>query len=366
MFPVTFAPGFPVLSSPTQQMSHVPDPVRHIMVAAFAIGILTLSSDVTAESPTDTPFGDFPRLETEKSDTPVFQSDDPDVWETPEAQAEPDGPVELRLDPTEPVSYEVVSQMMLGFEHREHFQPEYRSGLVVEYRPISQRQRDRLPSWRPDETASTTEGTPIIATVTDYSALFEHPTGLDNPDWMHSLLREATFSFRLTARGTVGDLRVHPPTNPLVRASIEDLTRLISQTQPPLPDQPVEPGDSWSDTVTVEVADGETDRHSGTDIEYTFQRWQRCPSGYCAVIEVDYQLEADGRLQPVHLHTETEAAGEARALLVFDPHKGRIVASHTDSDIRGRSTTTRPDEDEPTRDYEFEFSVQTSQRLLDR
>ena len=339
----------------------------HIRLSSLAAAMAVLL--LAAPAAADSPFDDFPELGAADTEEAPPVIDDPDQIDVDEDA--PDEPVELRLNTDEPVAFEVVSGLQITNDYSPHFEPDYRSGLVVEYTPTSMQRRDRLPHWPLTEVDDDIEGgEPMIVTVTDYAARFEQPSGLNDPARMHSLLRDATFSFLLGERGEITDVRVHPPTSPLLRASVEEMMRLLANTSPLLPEDPVEPGDSWTDTITVDLEDDDNDRSLDLDATYQFESWAECPSGWCALLTVDHQIDADGTYAPIHMINEGSADGEATTRLLFDPNAGRIVSSQFDAHTRGTTTSIRPgdDDEEPevTREYNFELHIETSTRLIER
>lgn len=345
---------------------------RHGLPATICATLVLLTAPTAVA---DTPFDDFPEL-TDADDrdrAPRLDTDDlsPHLVAADDEASPPEDPVVLRMTLDEPATYEVVSRLQMNYDNRPHFRPDYRSGLLVEYRPVDHHYRDRLPAWPLELTpADSTDGQPVVATVTDYSAFFAQPPALGDPARMHSVLRDATFSYVLDDRGAIADLRIHPPTSPLIRASVEELSHLLDATRPLLPDHPVEPGDTWTDTIAVEIADDDGERDTEIETRYTFNAWQPCPSGFCALIEVEHQFDASGLRQLINLQNHGDARGAATSRILFDPDAGRVVSSFLETDADGTTATVRPSDSEEAppevlRDYQFELSVKTSMRLLD-
>lgn len=332
--------------------------------------VVLLPASALADTGPDSPFDDFPELEGPDAEarTALNPGDAPDLEEKSEEVSPPDEPVELRLNLEERVDYEVASRLQLSYGDRPDFEPEYRSGLTVQYRPVSQTRRRQLPGT-PLEVGDTEEpqgGEGMMMTVTDFSGLFAHPSGLDHPARTHAPLRDARLSFRLGDRGQISDLRLHPPTNPTLRANAEEMMRLLTSMRPTLPEEAVQPGDDWTDTVSVQTGDEEVERSHELDIEYTFEDWTRCGPTHCAVLKAQYQLEATGTREVVHLRTDGEAAGTTTGRLLFAPASGRVVSSQWTTDVEGETTSVRPETpEEPVHDFEFELRVRTAMHLID-
>ena len=344
-------------------------PSLSLRITVVALLLLPVTLSAEPDTPADTsPFDDFPQLDDRTGDTPPVAADRLPPLAAPDDGEEdpPAEPVELRLDLDESLTYQVVGQLRQSFEHRPDFETDYRSGLTVEYRPISEEERHRLPRWGVD--LETDDDRPfdqsILMTVTDFSRIFDSPSHFRPPHESHQLMNQARLSFRLSDRGHLSDIRVHPPTNPLMRAGIEDAIRLSATSHPPLPRDPVEPGDKWSDSIDTTSSDEGTEQSYRLELDYEFRGWTRCGDHHCVVIDVDHRLDSSGRQESRHLINETVASGDGTARLVFDPWQGRIVSSHWATSAAGDTETTRRQEpDETIRHFDFQTEMETTMRL---
>lgn len=283
----------------------------------------------------------------------------------------PEDPVQLRFQLDDPLTYDVHSRLHIEYPERPDLHPHYESSFVVDYEPLTETGRALLPSWAMnvgENDVDPADGFPVVATVSGFSARFDHPPALTDPGLHYQLLRQATFSYRLGARGGVSDVRVHPPTNPVIRTSVEELVRLLAVSHPPFPDHSVEPGERWSDTAKLSMGVDDFEITQQLNAEYHFTRWIPCRDGYCALIDVEQDLDARARYAVGRLVTHTESEGTARGRLLFDPDRGHLVDARWEIDLTGHTHTKRHTDDatETTVEVPFELDVETTFKLSDR
>lgn len=286
------------------------------------------------------------------------------------AEDPPEEAVSLRFRFDSPTRYRVNNTSRMGFEDRPGFRQVYNSGLSIEYRPISQLQRDLFPQWPMEvELSEAPEvlGQPILVTISAFSASFDQPFPLQDTARTHQLLKDAAFSYRITDRGNVSDLRIHPPTSPLARSSIEEVVRLLAASHPLLPEDDVEPGDSWSHTISLEADDEGVIKTHEVELTYTFDKWSRCGLHFCAVIDVDQEMKAAGRMVQSNQETRSATAGTSTGSFLFDPQEGRIIRSRWDLDAQGNTKVLQrtPQEVAELVNTNFHLNVTTEVDLLD-
>ncbi len=282
----------------------------------------------------------------------------------------PDGPVELRFTVDAPLQYRVETRTRLSYEDRPDFEPIYHSSMTVEYRPLAEPERDLMPRWHMDLEGDQTvsSGISLLATITDFTGAFEQPTGLTEAAASHQTLKGGVFSFRLTSRGEVGDIQVHPPTNPIARGSIEEWVRLLAASHPTLPEEPVEPGDSWSHELELSVEDDYAATEQHVELRYELQGWERCDESRCAVIDVEYNAEATGRFIARALHTDTASSATGQGQFQLDIDAGYIRESSWNVEVDGATKTERraDDHNEQVLEIDFHHHVDTGFILIDR
>lgn len=277
----------------------------------------------------------------------------------------PAEPVELRFSFDEPIRYDVRTKLGMEYAEQPELEPNYQSTMTVEYRHFPRQSRDLMPHWPMHIEALADEsprGTPVVATISEFSGAFDSPDELTESANHYQLLSDAVFSYRLTPRGTVTDVRVHPPTNPQARASVEELVRLLAMSHPALPEEAVEPGDRWSDQIDLTAEDGVVEQHLDLKLDYHFKEWTRCEQAFCAVIDIDQKMTARGQFAAGHLQTDSDATGSGKGRIVFNPSAGKIVESSWDIDVQGSTQTERRDGDmsEIVVDFDYDLAAHTA------
>ncbi len=330
-----------------------------------------LSAHPTAEgsdelNPTleESPFADFEPLSgfEERSGEPLELEDS-----AHDTEGMPEKAVALRFQFDRTMTYEVRNALRLHYDHRPDFAPVYQSGLFVEYYPIDEDYRDELARWPVDIDSEDTavDGALLRLRIGNAVGSFDAPEALTDDTDVHPLLRDAVLSFRISDRGHIGDVQVHPPTNPLSRSSIEEMIRLLSASYPPLPEQDVSPGDSWENTVEWSVGDDDAELEHSAKFTYTFEKWTPCESGHCAVIDIEQVIDASGTYFSGTLQTDGVSSGESLGKVVFDVDAGLVVGAQWNLDARGATMTTRTEkpDSEPINDFGFGLNVDTTVSL---
>ncbi len=327
-----------------------------------------------ATAPDSDDDGDRPRLGSEERPYEEFPERRV-VEERPQREAaeHPDGPVELRFRFDEPMRFDVSATSRMGFEDRPGLRQFYQSGMAVEYRPITELQRAQLPAWQMQIDAAKDnevheEHQILLASIFRFSGSFNEPRELSDTARTHQLLKDAHFSFRVSDRGEVSDVKIHPPTNPLVRSSMEEMIRLLVESHPVLPDEAIEPGDSWTQSIKLEADDESVVRTQDVELEYTFNDWTRCGPTYCARIDVEQSVNAAGRYTVRNVETRSATDGSGSGWFLLDPRRGRIIRSHWTVDSQGDTNVRRRKEDtiEEVTSIRFNLSVETTIRLIER
>ncbi len=322
------------------------------------------------------PFGESPFGESPGERLPL--GEDPETSEVlrplvgaPVDDLEPPSePVALRFRFDEPMRMDVNNSSRMGFDQRPDLRQIYHSGMALEYTPISHEERDALRAWpiASDDREAPDDAVPVLVTIYEFSGTFESPHELTDSARTHQILKDAAFSYLISPRGQVYDFRVHPPTNPLARASLEDLQRLITGSHPLLPDEPVEPGDTWTDSIELAFEEGNVVKTQDVTLTYRFERWGRCDMAYCALIEVDLEVKAAGRLTDGDFETQSGSVGTSSGWILFDHETGRVVRSRFELDTQGNTTARRRvgDTIEDLATARFNLNVLTRMELLDR
>lgn len=261
----------------------------------------------------------------------------------------PDGAIPLRFRWEQSMNYDVNNVLRMGFEERPDLRQIYRSGLAIEYSPISRVQRELLPAWRMrvDVPTRETEGevSYLLATVSNFTGVFEEPHELANASRTHQILKDAAFSFRIDDRGNVSDVRVHPPTNPLARASIEEMIRLLSVSHPVLPEEAVEPGARWTESIELSFEDGHVVKTQDVELSYHLEEWRPCGREQCAFIRVTQDVKAAARYIEGNLETQGASAGEGSGWFMLALDSGMVVSSRWNVSTRGRTQARQRDGD---------------------
>ena len=343
---------------------HIQRPVA-VVVACVGIALLSGCGDV-AYAADDTsrsessPFDAFPALEGYSDDEPRLDTDRELTPLDEDSSMPPDEPVELRIAVDEPLYYEIAGRLRIDVDDYD-FQTDYRSALLVEYRPVSELRRQRLPRWDSDVSTedSIADGQPMVARISDFSAIFEHPLHFRGSTYPHRLLQDARFSFRLDERGRIGDVHIHPPTNPVARATLEDVIRLLEQSHPALPEEPVAPGDTWSDTVELLSEGDSAEWEQRIETEYRFHQWVRCASAACAQIKVERGIDVVGQHRGRRVDTDNSADATARATVLVRPDDGRIISSHWRLSADTHTSAQR-DDGESLHEYDSDVLMETA------
>jgi len=337
-----------------------------LMALVWACGDVAAAADDAAQQD-PSPFDAFPALDGYGDDEPRL---DTDRKLTPlddgDSEMPPDEPIELRVAVDEPLYYEIAGRLRIDVDDYE-FESDYRSALLVEYRPVSDLRRQRLPRWDSDDLAehSVTGGQPIVARVSDFSAFFRHPLQFREAPHPHRLLQDARFSFRLDERGRIGDLQIHPPTNPVVRATLEDVIQLLDQSHPALPEDAVAPGDTWSDSTEIQREDDSARWEQQLDTEYQFRQWVRCGNAVCAQLDVERSIDVVGTHHARRVSTDGSASATADAAILFRPDDGRIISSHWRLSADTHTAAER-DDGESLHGYDSAIRMETAIRNTTR
>lgn len=287
-------------------------------------------------------------------------------------QPTPTEPVTLRFRYTEPLRYDFTNTSRMGFEDKPSLRQIYRSGMAVEYRPLTEMERAVLPQWAMQvdlgDDAKDPEGQIVLATVFAFSGSFEEPHELTDTARTHQILKDAAFSYRLSDRGDISDLRIHPPTNPLARSSLEDIARLLGQAHPIFPEEPVGPGSTWTHQISLSFEDGAVVKAMDVDLSYHFERWDQCGIAQCAIINVEQDVKAAGRLLYGSNETRSASAGQGSGQFIFAYEAGEIRSSRWNLSVRG-DTTALQRESGAIRELasvNFHLEVDTKASLLNR
>lgn len=355
--------------------------LRWLLIIGLLVPATLAAEPETIDEPVaggnESPFDDFRALDgLERPDSnDIDDIDEPAVDVVPEIDdfEAPDEPVLLRLDYDEAISYEVANRFQMEFEENPDFRQRFHSDMAIDYRPIDATTRDQLPVWESTSLADDRDptGQRLLATISDYSAGIDAPHALDSPTWSYQLFRNARFSFRITDRGDVNDLRFHPPTNPVLRSSVEELVSLLATSHPALPQQPVEPGDHWTDTVDISLDDeteiSETELGQTIELRYDFTDWVPCGNTACALIHVGQDIEATGFMKVRRYATNTTSSAVGAGAFLFDVEQGRIVQS--DFNITADSSRlSERDTDEGTEtadEMDMEMEVDSVMKLVE-
>lgn len=284
----------------------------------------------------------------------------------------PTEPVELRYRFTEPLRYDFTNASRMGFEDKPDLRQIYRSGMAVEYRPLTEIERAIIPQWRMDvnvgDNPKEAQGQIVLATIYAFSGSFEEPYELIDTARTHQILKDAAFSYRITERGDISDLRIHPPTNPLARSSLEDVARLLGQAHPVFPEEPVGPGSTWKRTISLSFKDRAVVKAQDIELIYTFKEWDLCGVAQCAVISVDQHVKAAGRLLYDGNETRSASAGEGSGQFLFDYKAGEVRGSRWNLSVRGdtKAMQRAGSDIRELAAVNFHLEMDTTVSLLDR
>lgn len=331
------------------------------------------------------PFGDREEADGAQEDPPeapfIPAGQNPDTSEVlPQRRAipiatpppTPTEPVRLRFRYSSPLRYDFTNTSRMGFEDKPNLRQIYRSGMAIEYRPLTELERAVLPQWRMKvslgENATEPHGQIVLATVFSFSGTFEEPHELTDSARTHQILKDAAFSYRISDQGDISDLRIHPPTNPLARSSLEDVARLLGQAHPIFPDEPVEPGATWERTISLSVEDRAVVKATDITLTYSFDQWDQCGIAQCAIISVEQEVKAAGRLLYDGNETRSASAGSGSGQFVFDYKAGEIRSSRWNLSVRGdtKAMQRAGDQINELAAVNFHLEVDTTVSLLDR
>ena len=258
----------------------------------------------------------------------------------------PETAVLLRFQWSAPLRYEINNQTTTTFEERPDLRQVFSTRMVIDYQPLSPIHRQVLPSWpfpeRTGPTAPTSDqnhrnGSYLLSRVQEVSSGFDEPEELTAPQNTYQLLTNATFSFHITPRGLIEDPRIHPPTSPLLQANMRELLRLLSHSHPLLPEEPVAPGAQWTDTTRFSLDEDSIQKILELRFTYTFEQWVPCEDTWCAVIQVDQQIQATGLILAGQRELRNTAEGRAEGRIVFHPEEGRVLHSRWRLSLSGTS-----------------------------
>lgn len=297
--------------------------------------------------PEDDPGSLYPK-DNEQSEGGDETSEDPEVSGNQGSLPPPELPTTprvLRYKMTRPIEYVVRGNHRLAVQGRDDLEQRYVSSNVVRYTPLSS--DDELPprAWAMSLDDAAVDAKPLargetrvlMRVLKSYSS-FELPNMLNAPERSHQILRQATLSYRMDDRGKIDDVRVHAPTHPLARGSIEQFARLAATTQPVFPTRPVGPGDTWEQNAVYRDADGLAQYSEDTVNTYTLERWRPCRNSVCALIKVEQEMKSAGRMLYNKQETRGATLGQGTGLLLFDYRRGEIVRSTWK--LRGRGSVT--------------------------
>ena len=288
----------------------------------------------------------------------------------------PEEPVVLRFQWNEPLRYEIDNQITTSFEESSDLRQVYSTRMVIDYRPLSRTHRQLLPHWplslerdngadRRDQNHSHHRA--LLARLEEVSSGFEEPEALSQPQRSYQLLKNATFSFQISPRGLIRDPRIHPPTSPLVRTTLEEVVHLFSDSHPLLPEEPVAPGAEWHHSIHFSMSDSSVQKTQETEFTYRFARWTPCENNWCAVIEVIQEIRAEALVVTGERELRTSSQGEAKGVILFHPQRGKVLASQWFLDLRGTSRGTEGPSSEELREFyhlPYHTRVEASTRLL--
>ena len=340
--------------------------------------LVAQESERAAEAPVD-PFGDSPFADDEEEERRLPLGEDPETSEVlpalipviPESDLRPpSGAIRLAFNFDESYRMDVNNTSRMGFDQRPDLRQVYHSGMALEYSPIDDATRESLPTWRigaPEEDIPD-DARPVLVTAYEFSGSFESPRELRDSARTQQILKDAAVSFRITPQGRIYDFRVHSPTNPLARSSFEDLMDLISASHPLLPAEPIAPGHTWSQNIEIRVEDNAVVKTQDVTLNYRFDRWGRCDSHYCAVIEIEQDVQAAGRMLDGDYETRSATVGSSEGWILFDHETGRVVRSRFELDAQGNTAARRRvgDEIQELATARFNMNVITRMELLDR
>lgn len=319
----------------------------------------------------ESPFDDFEPLDGfETSPSGIAPIPDVGDLERGDNAEPPDAAVSLRFDFDQTKTYKIRNGLRIHYDHPGDFAPVYQSGLFVEYYPIDADTRDEMSYWPVDIDTEAgdadDDGRLVRVTVGGALGVFDEPEAFSNTTSVHPLLRNATLTFRITDRGAIDDVRIHPPTNPLLRSSIEEVIRLLAASHPPLPDDDVNPGDEWTQTVEWSAQDDTGELEHSVQLHYIFERWAPCDDAFCAIIDVKKDVEAAGIYRSGTLQTDSSSVGDGAGRIVFDANEGRVVDAQWNLDARTATLTTRKNDPDsaPVNDFGFDMEVDTAITLF--
>ena len=318
-----------------------------LIPAALSAHPTVEGTDDLAPSLDPSPFADFEPLDGFEALPATVDLDSAEDVASP-----PDDAVLLRFDFDKPKSYEVRGGLRLLYDHRPDFSPLYQSGLHVEYRPIDEDTRRRLPRWPMQVLADEDDGIDdshslIQVDVAEAVGAFDAPDELTDTTQVHPVLREAALTLRVSERGAISDVQVHPPTNPLLRSNLEELIRHFAASHPPLPEDPVSLGDRWTDSISWSVTDDSAELEHSADLTYTFDGWAPCAGSLCAVIDIEKDTSATGVYYAGTLRTDSASTGKALGRMLFDVDGGRVVDAQWNLQARGATKNVNTQSQDP-------------------
>jgi hypothetical protein len=97
--------------------------------------------------------------------------------------------------------------------------------------------------------------------------------------------------------------------------------------QPVLPETPVKPGDTWTQTFSQRDEEGIAHLAGDTTNTYTLKEWRNCRAAMCAFIEISQEIKAAGKLTDRNMETRGAGVGTGTGWILFDYKKGQVVKS---------------------------------------
>lgn len=281
----------------------------------------------------------------------------------------PTEPVHLKYRLDRPLRYLVRGYHRQAVKGREDLKQLYKSSSVVQYRPLTRDEALPPGAWieeAPKKDAPKPTGTPVLVSVEKAYGGFSQPALLKETERTHQILRQAVLSYHLQENGVVSGLKVHQPTNPLARSSMSQMSKMAEHMQPVLPDRPIKPGDTWTQTVKYRDTDKQTRFSQDVTNTYTFDRWRRCGQDICAFITIKQDLRVAARLDLKPQKTDASGAGGGEGWILFDHERGEVYKASWKLTSQGVTRATVPTKGGDPKTVEAEVLVEvevTSTRI---
>ena len=263
----------------------------------------------------------------------------------------PTGARRLRYKLERPISYGFRGEHRAAVRDREDLKQVYRAAHTVTYTPVGPDEELPPPAWTLDPAeqaqragALEDDEVRVLMEVEKSFGEFERPDLLGQTERTHQIMRQARISYRMREDGRIRDVRIHAPTHPLARNSIEQFARLASLMQPALPVRPVGPGDTWTQKITYRDGKGLAQFSQDSVNSYTFERWQTCGDTVCARIAVSQEMKSAGRMSFKARETRGASVGKGSGYILFDYRRGEVFMSNWE--LRGQGNVTAMERDE--------------------